>query len=237
VSPTKVGGYYVGSTRVPSVTTILSTLGWGTDALLTWANNLGLEGKCHTEERGKAADIGTCAHEMIDSYLHKRLLDSGIYSEEIVDAAMPAFQAYCEWACRHRIEVIMSEKPLVSAAHRYGGTPDAIVRMDGKAVLLDFKTSNWLYPKHIIQVVAYLDLIAEVYDKHLDTAIVLRVGKDGIFKTLTVEGDAITQGREAFYHLLQLYKLKSPLEKLTKQVNFPGTIGKSAELTVMGVPA
>lgn len=234
LSPTPTGGYYVNGTRVPSVSTVLSTLGWGTDHLMKWANDLGREGKVHTEHRDHAADIGTCAHDMIDCFLHGRLLESDTYPADIIDAALPAFNAYCLWASEHSIKVIKSECQLVSTAHRYGGTPDAIVNMNGKAVLLDFKTSNWLYPKHIIQVVAYLDLIAENFDKHLDTAIVLRVGRDGLFKTLTVEGDAIAQGREAFYHLLQLHKLKAPLERLTKSVNTPGKLGPSAELTVMG---
>ena len=101
-------------------------------------------------------------------------------------------------------------------------------------VLLDFKSSNWLYAKHIVQVVAYLDLIAECQGKHLETAILLRVGKDGEFKTLTVEGETIIQARQAFYHLLELHKLKSPLEKLTRSVNRPGAVPAAATLTIMG---
>lgn len=232
--PTPTKGYWLNGKRLPSVSTILSTLGWGNENLMAWANNLGLEGKVHTEHRDHAANIGTCAHEMIDCYLHTRQLEPGVYPSEIVEAAYPAFNAYCAWARDHKIKVITSEIPLISTAHRYGGTPDAIVNMNGSAVLLDFKTSNWLFPKHIIQVVAYLDLIAENFDKHLTRAIVLRVGKDGIFKTLTVEGEAIDQGREAFYHLLQLYKLKSPLEKLTRSVNTPGLVSRSAEIMIMG---
>lgn len=233
--PTPRNGYYLNGKRIPSVSDVLSGLGWDNERLMRWAADLGLEGIDYEDRRGKAADIGTCAHAMIDAYLHKRGMDTDLFTPEVIEMARTPFRAYLSWAKAHRVDVLMTEQPLVSSALAYGGTPDAIVRIDrSQAVLLDFKTSNWLMPKHIIQVVAYLDLIAECLDKHLLTAVLLRVGKDGEFKTLTVEGETITQGREAFYHLLQLYKLKSPLEKLTRAVNRPGAIPTSAAMTIMG---
>lgn len=238
--PTPKQGYWLNGRRVPSVTTVLGNLGWGNENLMRWAANLGLDGIDYESERGKAADIGTCAHEFIDAHLHDRLPVVDQFPPDLIELARAPYKAYLQWAKQHRVEVLASEFPLVSSALRYGGTPDAVVRIDrAEIILLDFKTSKWLMPKHVIQVVAYLDLIAECKGKYLDRAILLRVGKDGEFRTLTVEGETITQGREAFYHLLQLYKLKSPLEKLTKAVNRPGAVPKAAELTIMGkaVPA
>lgn len=235
--PTPPNGYFLNGKRVPSVSTILSGLGWGNDHLMKWAHGLGLRGIDYTIERQTAADIGTCAHALIDAFLHKRAPDTDHFPDDVIEAARAPFRAFLAWNAEHRCEVLMSEQQLVSSALHYGGTPDAVVRMDRTdAVLIDFKTSNWLYPKHIIQVVAYLDLIDECLNKHLERAIILRVGKDGEFKTLTVEGETITQARAAFYHLLQLHKLKSPLESLTKATNRPGSVSASASMTIMGVP-
>jgi hypothetical protein len=224
---------------VPSVSTILGNLGWGTDFLVRWAANLGLQGIDYEKERDKAATIGTAAHELIAAYLLKRTPDVDEYPADLIDAARPCLRAYQAWAKEHRIELVASEEPLVSSALRYGGTYDAVVRMNGKLTLLDFKSSNWLYAKNILQVTAYLDLIAECKGKYLDAAIILQVSKSGEFRTLTVEGETITQARSAFYHLLELHKLKYPLEKLTKAVNRPGAIPKAADLTMMGerIPA
>lgn len=233
--PTPKNGYYLNGRRVPSVSTILGNLGWGTDFLMRWAADLGLQGVDYAKERDRAATIGTVAHELIAAHLLKRLPDVDEYSADLIEAARPCLRAYQSWAKEHHIELLASEFPLVSSALAFGGTPDAVVRMDrSEMVLIDFKSSNWLYAKNIVQAVAYLDLIAECKGKYLDRAIILRVGKDGVFKALTVEGETITQGREAFYHLLQLHKLKSPLEKLTRSVNTPGAVSKSAELTIMG---
>lgn len=235
--PTPKAGYWLNGRRVPSVSTILGNLGWGNEQLMRWAANLGLDGIDYEIERQAAADVGTCAHEMIDAFLNKRTPDTDRFPAEIIDAARFPFRAFLDWNKAHRCEVLMTEKQFVSSALAYGGTPDAVVRMDRtEAVLIDFKTSNWLYPKHIIQVVAYMDLIDECLNKHLERAIILRVGKDGEFKTLDIEGETITQARQAFYHLLQLHKLKSPLEKLTRAVNKPGAVPNLPTITIMGQP-
>jgi hypothetical protein len=235
--PTPTKGYWLNGKRVPSVSTILSNLGWGNEQLMRWAANMGLQGLDYESERQRAADIGTCAHELIDAFLHKRTPLTDCFLPDVIEQARTPFRAFLAWNKEHRCEVLMTEKQLVSSALSYGGTPDAVVRFDRKeAVLIDFKTSTWLYPKHIIQVVAYRDLIAECLNKHIERAIILRVGRDGEFKTLTIEGETIDQARQAFYHLLQLHKLKAPLERLTKDVNRPGAIPTVPTMTIMGVP-
>jgi hypothetical protein len=237
MSPTPAKGYWLNGKRVPSVSTILGNLGWGNEQLMRWSANLGLQGIDYEAERQHAADVGTCAHELIDAFLHKRTPDTESFPAEVIELARTPFRAFLAWNREHQCEVILTERQFVSSALAYGGTPDAVVRMNrSEAILIDFKTSTWLYPKHIIQVVAYMDLIAECLNKHLERAIILRVGKDGEFKTLDIEGETITQAREAFYHLLQLHKLKSPLEKLTKAVNKPGAIPKLPTMTIMGEP-
>lgn len=222
--PTPRKGYWVGDKRVPSVTTILGTLGWGNENLLSWANNLGLEGKKHTEVRERAADIGTVAHEMIDDLLHGRLSSFPDIAPEIVSEAEIAFGAYQAWAKDRHLRIVESEFPLVSFERMFGGTPDALVEIDGTRVLLDFKTSKYLFAKHVIQVVAYMDLIAECRGIRLERAIVLRVGKDGVFRALDVSGADIEIARAAFDHCLALHKVKSHLEALTRIAAPPGQI-------------
>jgi hypothetical protein len=236
IVPTPSAGYFLDGRRIPSVSSVLNNLGWGNEFLVRWAADLGLQGIDYEKERDKAATIGTIAHELIAAHLLKRAPDVDAYPFDLIEAGRPCLRAYQTWAKEHQIELIASEEPLVSSAMRYGGTFDAVVRMNGNLTLLDFKSSNWLYPKMILQATAYLDLIAECKGKHIDKAVILQVTKSGEFKTLTVEGETIVQAREAFYYLLQLHKLKAPLEKLTKAVNRPGAIPTMPEITVMGVP-
>ena len=77
-------------------------------------------------------------------------------SEQDVGAVTSAFNAFVEWFGSNSFEVLSQEEQLVSEAHRYGGTPDAIAK-DGKGriVLLDWKTSNAVYADYIWQLGAY----------------------------------------------------------------------------------
>ena len=219
--PTPKQGYWITvdgkRIRVPSVSTVLNTLGWGSDNLMRWARDLALTGINYETQRDKAANIGTIAHQMIDDHLHKKEFDPTWYDEELVKLARPAYHAYLGWERQHRLEVLRTEAPLVSHEHRYGGTPDALVRLDrSEVVLLDFKTSNWLFAKHVIQVVAYMDLIEENHGTQLRRGVVLRVGKDGQFRVVEIEGEHIVQARQAFRALLQVHQVKYPLEKLVE---------------------
>ena len=251
--PTPAKGYWLNGKRVPSVSTILGNAGWGNDALMDWAAkqtvtnlinaSVDVRGQtveavmsehAYTKTRQEAADVGTCAHAMCDAFLTEGTFDMDAFPQPIVDAAMPAYQAFRQWAADQHLDVINTEFPLVSANHRYGGTPDALVKLGRDHVLLDFKTSNWLVPKHILQVCAYMDLVAECMDITCDRAIVIQIRKDGHLATMEVEGETIRRGREAFYYLLQLHRLKPSFEAITKSVNKPGAIPKSAVLTFMG---
>lgn len=232
--PTPTKGYWLNGKRVPSVSTILGNLGWGNDMLLNWAVKITKEGGTHTQVRDDAADTGTCAHAMIEAFLTGVKFDQSPFLLSTIVAAQKPFRSFVNWHEVNPMKVIASEAQLVSSAHRYGGTFDFLVRMGREVVLIDIKTSNWIYPKHVLQVVAYMDLVEECMGTHVDRGLIVRVGKDGACETLPIEGETITQGREAFYHLLQLHKLKSPLEAATKAVNKPGAVPKSAELTIMG---
>jgi hypothetical protein len=52
--------------------------------------------------------------------------------------------------------------PLVSEVYQFGGTPDAIGRVNGELCLLDWKTSNSVYSDYLLQLAAYRVLWEEI---------------------------------------------------------------------------
>ncbi len=232
--PTPRSGYYLNGKRLPSVTTVLKNLGWGSDALRHKAVELTREGLDYEAEWGRAAQIGTCTHAMVDAHLNENTFILDDFPADIVDAALVPYQSFRNWSANNPVDLVESEFPLVSSAMRVGGTPDFLVRMGRDLVLIDIKTSNWVFPAHVIQVVSYMDMIEECRGTHVDYGILLRIGKDGTSSVLKVDGEMVTNARASFYHLLELHKLKGPLEAVTKAVNKPGAIPRSAELTLMG---
>ena len=57
--------------------------------------------------------------------------------------------------------------------------PDAVLaRVNGRLMLLDWKSGNRVYPEHVCQVAAYRQLLREHREEAPDSALLLRVGKD-----------------------------------------------------------
>lgn len=154
----KKGYFNADGKRIPGTTTIIGRFK-DSGGLIHWAYNQGKDGKELYEERDKAAECGTLAHEMVEAYLRKQdhmaILKS--VPEEMATKALNAFQMFRDWKDQTRIEIItdFQEVSMVSEQYQYGGTPDAIGILDGKHILLDWKTSNAVYSDYLMQLAAY----------------------------------------------------------------------------------
>ncbi len=157
--PTPKAGYFIDGQKVPSVTTILSSFK-ESGGLIHWAWKLGMEGKDYREVRDTAADAGTCAHDMMDCWIHGRIFEAVKYQPAILTLADPAFHAFIEWAQGAKFQVTETEVPLISKRYRFGGTRDAIL-VNGKRSVGDWKTSNSIYPEYLCQLAAYAILDEE----------------------------------------------------------------------------
>ncbi len=218
--------------RVPSVTTITSHRKAGVEGLLVWANRLGQEGKDHRDERKKAGDAGTLAHAMVENAIHGRdpldqiTLDPSLPdAEKILSQAQTGFKAWEEWSKVMHVEYLTTETPLVSQTFRFGGTPDAVARLDGRIVILDWKTSNAVYADYVIQLAAYQALVNESKGrrslKKLASAPVanctlLRFGKEHAdYHVHAYPYEVMAIAWKAFVHLRQVYDLDAQLRKVS----------------------
>lgn len=62
-----------------------------------------------------------------------------------------ALEQFVEWWGEHTIEVVATERIIMSLKYEYAGRFDAILKIDGKTYMIDFKTSNpsWEYPSGV----------------------------------------------------------------------------------------
>ena len=67
---------------------------------------------------------------------------------------------YDFWS-KHKPELISTEEFVFSDEHKYAGTADLLVKMDGETWLLDLKTSNNLHRSYNLQLAAYAKAIEE----------------------------------------------------------------------------
>lgn len=153
--------------RLPSVTAIIGRFK-DSGALLYWANNAGLEGKTLDQARIPAATAGTMAHSLVEAHLNKRELPALEGDSEIIGKARRAFDAYLTWSAMTKLEVRHTEVSLASEKHKFGGTLDAIGIVNGSngLALIDWKTSNSIYPDYLYQLAAYKLLWEENYPDH-----------------------------------------------------------------------
>ena len=222
--PTPKAGYEIDGEKVPSVTTIVgrykesgALIGWA------WKQGYGQGKRGEKMDRNKAtreaADIGSHAHALVEAHL-KGLPQPETpenFTEPMYDAAMSAFDAYLTWEKQTRMKIISLEAPMVSIAHRFGGTPDAIALLDDVPGLLDFKTSNAVYTDFLYQISAYKNLHEEVHPDMLLSAgmHLLKFGKDHGDFTHHFFGN-LEEAWRGFLLMRDLYEIDYQLKKRVK---------------------
>jgi len=168
--------YSQDGTRLPGCTTITGVL--NKPALVKWANNLGLNGVDVTKYVDDKAEIGTCAHYLIESHVKGEDPDLSDYSQNVIDKAENGYLKFLEWLPAD-FELLGSELTLVSEQYRYGGTCDIYALVNGKRALVDIKTSgSGIYPDMKHQVAGgYRQLLVE-NGYPVEEVWILRVGRD-----------------------------------------------------------
>ena len=211
-------GYWLNGKRIPSVTTIISNCKMGgIEPLLIWANKCGQEGNSHRDVANRAADAGTCAHDMIECDIRNQEFNPEAYDYDALDTAKPCFDAYLKWKEQMNLKVRQAEVKLISEKYGYGGTMDALATGDA-LVLGDWKTSNAIYPDYVVQLAAYKQLWEENYPDEPITggAYLLRVNKqkepDDPISFSYHYWENLDLGWETFQHMLEIYRLHKRLK-------------------------
>ena len=168
--------YYLRSgDRVVGVTTVLDTI--SKPALYRWNNSLGLRGIDSIEHLDYLAGAGTLSHVMIGEQLGGPVADYAGYTPDQVSMAECALSGFHAWAEGKSLAAQELELALTSEVYHYGGTSDALLVVDGRPLLVDFKTSSRIYSDHCYQVAAYHHLLIET-GYTVDGAMVLRLSRD-----------------------------------------------------------
>ena len=200
--------------RVPGVTTIVSKFK-DSGGLIHWAWQLGVDGEDYRVKRDDAGSLGTLTHELIEA--HIRGQDPwATASPEEMKKAMVGLTAFQGWAQASRLEVVEQETSLVSEEHRFGGTLDALGRVNGELHLLDWKTSNRIYPEYLLQVAAYVALWEEHHpDKEKLCGVhLLRLDKEwGAFHHHAWPRVVIDKAWRGFLLCRELYELQKELKR------------------------
>lgn len=198
--------YKIGKRRLPSVTTVISGLGWKYPALMGWQRRELLAGNDPQSIASEAAKAGTLAHSLVENHFTGDSTDLSFFSEDQIAKANIAYGAFLDWLIGVDVIPLESEIALTHSYYKFGGTIDLLCALNGELALLDLKTSKKVYTDHKIQLAAYQQLVKHRYGAMPDTWI-LRIGREGGEFDVHHYPD-LTNEWKCFTILVRLYKLR-----------------------------
>jgi len=223
--------YEVDNLPVDGVTTVLSVI--SKPALTAWAANMAAEHilatlkpgqvmnemtikalaneakMAHRKKKENAADIGTFIHEWVEHYI-KTGEEKPVEHPEIQNGVA----AWKEWVASHKeVKFVASEEKIFSRTHRFAGTFDFILVLDGKRYIGDLKTGKAIYPEYFLQTSAYqLARQEEHPEEEYAGHIIVNCQKTGELEVAMSEIDDYDSNRDAFLSALSLYRWQKKLK-------------------------
>ena len=128
---------------------------------------------------------------------------------------------FAEFWKKHKPKLISSEEFVYSDIHKYAGTADLLVEMDGEVWLLDIKTSKHLHKSYNLQLSAYATAMEEMKGIKIDRTGIIWLKahtrseskKEGVYqgkgwqiKTI----DDIEKNFQLFKAIYEFYKIDHP---------------------------
>lgn len=130
---------------------------------------------------------GSITHEIIDQYWKTGKYPSiQATAEKLaittyrVDSIANYIEAFKKFVELHKPKLVESEGMIYSHKHKYAGTYDGVFEFGGHTWLLDWKTSNGIYPEYRIQLTAYKEALKEL-GKPVDKMGIIQLKDNGAF--------------------------------------------------------
>jgi hypothetical protein len=100
------------------------------------------------QERDEAAAKGTDVHTIAEEIIHG-------HDVEVPAHLVGHVEGYVRWLDAFQVEPVLTEFQVASRKWWYAGTADAVVRIGGQTLLVDWKTSKAVYGSTALQTAAY----------------------------------------------------------------------------------
>jgi len=214
--------------KVPSVTAICGVI--AKPALVPWAVNATLDvckgaigpgveyAECYLqavwdaakrssrELKEDAAERGKTRHRILESFL--RL---GNNSGILVGGESPELEWLRSLGAESAVEV---EKRIYSRRFRYSGTFDALITIQGRRYLVDWKTSKSIYPEYRLQTAAYcLALEEEFPDQKIAGRYLVRIEEEGNIEPHFFDRSTLRKDIQAFLGAKALFEQVQRIER------------------------
>lgn len=207
--------------------------------------------KAWQRRQKRGADIGSFTHDYIEHYITKDPFPLTLeeyksrqvfetpeeeqewtkIAQEELESAQRACKSFVNWWNEKTPELIGTEQVVYSKEFKYAGAYDGLIKIDGKLVLADWKTSNaalnkdaaapmGVYYTYFAQSAAYALAHMENGGDKIDDLLIVSARKDGEFDTVYLSelGVTVEQAIEWWKDIVGCYNimkvLKSELNRL-----------------------
>ena len=165
--------YEIDSKHYPSVTSILSFVFGIGEYLNRWSVKVAVEAILDAKDtvpESELAEIGERARlqvlrkaqikgTIVHSYVQGKTEG---FDPDIDPAYAPYYKAFLKFLDDHRLAPIFQERKVWNDAWQYAGRLDFYGWLDGRPVLIDFKTSKHLRAEYGLQLAAYKECLAKM---------------------------------------------------------------------------
>ena len=160
--------------------------------------------------RDEAASIGTEAHALIEAVLSESDIEF-----EPTQKALAACRSWVELRARigSNFELVATEHQLTCST--YGGTIDAIAKIDGRTFVIDWKTGSKIRLSDKLQAAAYV-MLCKHNGIDVDAALIVRIGKKlNVIEAqeLEIAGPELNAYVSVFINLIEINKVLSSIKK------------------------
>lgn len=182
----------------------------------------------HRDRLTEAANIGHLAHEWIERQINCALAawhDQVSQLKALEPLPSDPLAANCclaavDWMSRHNIRWCHTEHKIYSKRYGYAGTMDGLclaascddprccpTSFSDRLSLVDWKTSNALYPEYLLQTAAYAQAYQEEHNVLVADRWLIRLGKqDAAFEVWHIEQQDYQDDLRAFLDAVDLVK-------------------------------
>lgn len=195
-----------------------------------WARLTEQARTAHKRSLNEASDLGTKVHAEVEAYIKKCIEYGGKLHGVGLEGASEQAREFMHWAMENDVEFLASEKVVYSKRLWCAGTMDFLCRINGKLMIGDVKTSNWISPKHFLQCGAYASFYEEMHplyeigmefsdgrfrpterQKGVEGVVIVQLPRDGGIKAMTNTDvgqtvDNLEQGFEKVVSLCRMDK-------------------------------
>lgn len=120
--------------------------------------------------------LGTAVHKATELY------DEGDLDESTVaDVVRPYLNGWIRFRAEKKFEILGMEHRVFHPTHRYAGTYDRLIHMDGARGILDIKTGEQ-YPSYGPQTAAYKNAVEQETGKRVPGRYTLQLRDDGTYR-------------------------------------------------------